>query len=311
VPLFHRKSDEEKQQEEAGLRLRAEAQTEAEASLASLQRGGIPIPAQRRLDKLRAGGGKVFTSDLSVNEFLLARQVGVDPITQVMGSSVYHVGWQNINWQYMSGEMTVISRAFTEARLLALGRMAEEAQRVGANVVVGVHIKSGHFIPGERLVEFQAFGTAAMAAGAPAASQPVLTNLSGQDFWKLYSSGYWPLGVAAGSTVYHAVASWAQQMSTGMFGGWQNQEMPDFTTGLYQARGIALSRVQAEAMRHEGAEGLVGVSLEQEQEQIEVSGMGQNERRDMLFTFHVIGTSVAKLDTDRRPKFFSAIDLRS
>ncbi len=34
---------------------------------------------------------RLFTSDLSVPEFLLARDAACDPIAMVMGSSVFHV----------------------------------------------------------------------------------------------------------------------------------------------------------------------------------------------------------------------------
>ena len=48
-----------------------------------------------RLAELRPGQpGGIFTSDLSVNEFLLVREVGFRPLGLVLGSSIYHVGLQ-------------------------------------------------------------------------------------------------------------------------------------------------------------------------------------------------------------------------
>ena len=35
-----------------------------------------------------------FTSDLSVNEFLLVKEVGFQPLGLVMGSSIYHIALQ-------------------------------------------------------------------------------------------------------------------------------------------------------------------------------------------------------------------------
>lgn len=301
MPLFHRKSEDDRTREQ-------QARVEADATMQSLAGGGIPIAAQRRLDQLNRDGG-LFTSDLSVNEFLLARQTGMRPITQVMGTSMYHVGWQNLSWSYFSSELDVLTRAYTEARRLALGRMSEEAERVGAHVVAGVRIEFGRSGIDAGLVEFRAFGTAMQAESAPQIGRVALTNLSGQDFWKLYANGYWPLGVATGSTVFHAVNTWRQQMGTGFFGGWMNQEMQDFTASLYQARALALGRVQQEAMSLRGAEGLVGVSLDQEQEEIEVSTGNDQERTDMLFTFHVIGTCIGKIASDRHTPVRTALDL--
>ena len=58
----------------------------------------LPEAARERLAKMRGTGAqeKLFTSDLSVNEFLLVREAGFAPLGLVMGSSVYHMGFQ---WQ--------------------------------------------------------------------------------------------------------------------------------------------------------------------------------------------------------------------
>src|SRR3954467_4661307 len=88
MPFGWGKSDEEEAAEAAAEREAAEAQ-------AALTAGMLPPKAQRRLDELRSSGDDAFfTSTLSVPEFLLAREDSLRPITQVMGSSVYHVGWQ-------------------------------------------------------------------------------------------------------------------------------------------------------------------------------------------------------------------------
>ncbi|WP_218976504.1 hypothetical protein [Streptomyces sp. TLI_146] len=55
----------------------------------------MPEDAMRRLAQLQPGEkGSLFTSDLTVNEFLLVREVGFRPLGLVLGSSVYHVGLQ-------------------------------------------------------------------------------------------------------------------------------------------------------------------------------------------------------------------------
>src|SRR5438270_296396 len=119
---------------------RERAATDQAASIASLERGGIPVPAQRRLKEFAKQEGTFFTSDLSVSEFLLSRQVGIRPLSQVLGSSVYHVGYEYISSWNSSGELTTVSHALNEVRSLALGRLAEEAHLLGAHVVLGVRI---------------------------------------------------------------------------------------------------------------------------------------------------------------------------
>ena len=61
----------------------------------SQQPQGLPETARTRL-----GGDKdgFFTSDLSVNEFVLTTQTGFQPLGLVMGTSVYHVGIQPARW---------------------------------------------------------------------------------------------------------------------------------------------------------------------------------------------------------------------
>lgn len=93
-----------------------------------------------RSDKRRGRG--VFTSNLTVNEFLLARQSGLQPISLVIGSSIQHVGWQDrrLPLSAYSGEVESVSQAMNHARQLAIGRLTEEAERVGAHTVVGVYL---------------------------------------------------------------------------------------------------------------------------------------------------------------------------
>ena len=240
-----------------------------------------------------------FTSDLSVSEFLLARQSGIRPISQVMGSSVYHVGYQYVGSWGISSELTVISNAHNGVRALALGRMRQEAERLGAHVVVGVHIVSRPVGEARELIEYQAFGTACKVEGAPNGGAPSLTNLSGQDFWKLYRGGYWPLGVAAGTTVFHQVASWSTQSASGGWGRWFNQELTDFTSGLYEARHLAMRHVHNEAQRLR-AHGVVGVEIDQDEEEYEIELANDRKRTDMIFTFHVIGTAITPLAGEQR-----------
>lgn len=302
MPLFHRRSDEEKQREEG-------ARANQAASISALEMGGIPVAAQRRIEEMRHQDRPFFTSDLGVAEFLLARQAGVRPLSQVMGSSVYHVGYQYVSGWYSSGELNVVSDALNAVRTLALGRLAQEAHLLDADVVLGVRIEMKDL--GEKLLEFQAFGTAAKVEGAPPSEGPALTTLSGQDFWKLYTSGYWPVGVAAGSTVYHAVPSWGAQWSMSSFGSWYNQELTDFTAGLYAARQLAMRRIRQQGQELRAA-GIVGVEIRQSEEEYEVHLGNDQDRTDMIFTFHVLGTCIAEIGgSPTPPPIYSSLDLRA
>jgi uncharacterized protein YbjQ (UPF0145 family) len=66
---------------------------EQDESLKRIESGGIPLGAEQRLREL-AGEGAMFTSALSVKEFALLRQMGPQPVAQVMGASVIRTGYQ-------------------------------------------------------------------------------------------------------------------------------------------------------------------------------------------------------------------------
>jgi uncharacterized protein YbjQ (UPF0145 family) len=227
---------------------------------------GIPEDAMRRLAEMRPGQAtSLFTSDLSVNEFLLVREAGFRPLGLVLGTSIYHVGFQIGRWG-SNQELTMLSQAMYHARELAMTRMEAEADQLGADGIVGVRLEIEFKEFGSDLAEFIAIGTAVTAEEAQAPDgrpwrnnqgQPFTSDLSGQDFWTLIQAGYAPLGMVMGSCVYH-IAHQKFWQAMGNIG--QNVELPQFTEALYDARELAMSRMQAEAERL-AAEGIVGVQL--------------------------------------------------
>jgi len=79
-----------------------------EQDIARIEAGGIPFAAEQRLREL-AGGRGGFTSGLSVADFALTRLEAIRPICQVMGTSVYKVGWQSYPWTTGWGSDAVLS----------------------------------------------------------------------------------------------------------------------------------------------------------------------------------------------------------
>lgn len=297
MPFFRRASDEDRA-------ARASADAEQAASLAALERGELPLRAQQRLGETGNAAGGLFTSDLSVGEFALVHGIGLRPVAQVMGSSIYHVGWQQLpgGWGLQAGglsqELSVVSEAWNAARLRAFARLAQEAALVRADAVVGVRLTVGRHDWAAGAIEYVAVGTAVRIDGAEQADQPALTDLSGQDYWKLWQAGYRPLGVVGASTVHYVVAGWStQRAQSGIYASWANQELTDFTSGVYDARETALGRMTAEA-HQQGATGVVGVTIRHEVEQREARG--GSGRRDLVVTFHVLGTAIAGRSTDGR-----------
>lgn len=262
-------------------------------SIRQIEQGGLPLNAVDRLREASAKPG-FFTSDLSVSELLLTHDSGFSPVGQVMGSSVYHVGWQQI-WN-TSSELDVQTQAYAEARGLAFSRMQQEASILGADGVVGVRLHRNTNDWGVGLVEFVAIGTAVKRLNAPPRSsdtKPFVSNLSGQDHWALRQAGMMPIGFAFGNCVFYQMASWntASTLNSGIFGsGWQNQEITEYTQALFVARELSSNRMSEEARRL-GADGVVGVTIES---QIENIPGDQNRRAALMIHFTVFGTAIKK-----------------
>lgn len=267
---------------------------------------GVPQDAMRRLAQLQPGKGGIFTSDLTVNEFLLVREAGFRPLGLVLGSSIYHVGIQLGRWS-KNQELDTLSQAMYHARELAMSRMEAEASALGADGIVGVRLEVEFKEFGADIAEFIAIGTAVKADGADHGDhahgwrnnkgKPFTSDLSGQDFWTLIRAGYAPLDMVMGSCVYHI----AHQRMGQVFGNMgRNVEIPQFTQALYDARELAMSRMQAEAEALH-AEGIVGVQLRQHSH---TWGGHTTE-------FFAIGTAVRPLRADHvidRPTMVLSLD---
>jgi uncharacterized protein YbjQ (UPF0145 family) len=259
------------------------------ADIARVEAGGIPLAAEQRLKELGAGE-TAFTSELSVAGFALSRLEEVRPVCQVMGSSVYKVGWQNYPWGSFWGggaatELRQLTDAWNDARGRALGRLEREAEMAGCHAVIGVTFEQNahDFLSDE--IEIVVRGTAVHLPERSAGDRPVLSDLSLADYTLLRRAGYAPVGVVAASSVWYIVPTWQTQRLTT---GWQrfqpNQELRDFTQGLYYAREMAIGRATSDAEAL-GAHGMVGVSID--------------EHVGLIVTFHVIGTAIVALGEHR------------
>jgi uncharacterized protein YbjQ (UPF0145 family) len=271
-----------------------------EADVRRVEAGGIPLAAEKRLREL-GGAETAFTSELSVSAFALTRLDRVRPVCQVMGSSVYKVGWQSYPWTNWSSdsiatELRQLTEAWNDARARALARLQQEAELAGCHAVVGVTFDSKRhdFLSDE--IEVVVHGTAVhLPEGA---ERVVLSDLSLADYTLLRRAGYAPVGVVAASSVWYIVPSWQTQRLTT---GWQrfqpNQELRDFTQGLYYAREMAIGRATSDAQSL-GADGMVGVTVDEHVGHREVE-QNNRERVDLIVTFHILGTAIVELGEHR------------
>ncbi|MGA8015732.1 MAG: heavy metal-binding domain-containing protein [Candidatus Dormiibacterota bacterium] len=201
--------------------------------------------------------GRSFSSDLSVDEAVLLKEIGYEPRGLVVGSAVYHLGIQYANWND-NQEMSQLTQAMYQARQEAVASMERHAQQVGGQGVVGLRLDVRVHQGGHGLAEFVAMGTA--VANPQVRSDGVwVSDLSGQDLYLLIRAGYMPIGLAFGACVYHVahqrMGQWLGQQS-------QNIELSNYTSALYEARELAMSRMQEEAQRTR-AQGIVAMRIEQ------------------------------------------------
>ena len=222
----------------------------------------LPAEAIARLHQLEGAGGRapLFTSDLSVNEFLLIEDAGFEPLGLVVGSSIYHVGIQVVRWT-ASQELDILTRAMYHARELAMTRMEAEAEELGADGIVGVRLDIQFYEWGKNLAEFMAIGTAVRhregGSWRTPKGRPFTSDLSGQDFWTLLHTGQRPVALVMGNCVYHVAH---RRMLRALSQTMRNVELPNFTEALYTARELAMERMQYEAQQVE-SEGVVGVQI--------------------------------------------------
>ena len=250
----------------------------------------LPQRATERLVEMRGKGegSRLFTSDLSTSELLLVKEAGFDPVGLVVGSSIYHVGYQQAAFA-QNQEMTVLTQAMYHARELAMDRMEEEAHQLGADGIVGVRLEVNHKEWGNHIAEFVAIGTAIVHRNDPHRyknkhGRPFTSDLSGQDFYILLRSGYRPLGMVMGNCVYHIAA---QSFGNFMRTFSQNTELTQYTQALYDSRELAMERMQKEA-EDLGAKGVVGANIHER-----THAWGAH-----VIEFFAIGTAVEEISVD-------------
>jgi uncharacterized protein YbjQ (UPF0145 family) len=231
----------------------------------------------------------IFTSDLSIDEILLVEEVGFEPLELVQGSSYYHIGWSSSPWS-TNTELATQSQVMLNARHLAMSRLLEQATAFGADGIVGMHLemeREGHH------AEFIATGTAVKRragdgrAWRDAWGRPFTCDLSGADFWALVRAGYRPVMLAHGVCVYHIAHQTLGQWLGGLGQGALNQENPQYTQALYDARELAMARMQREAHESGATAGVVAMEVRE----------GSHGWGSHVLELVAVGTGIAPIET--------------
>lgn len=252
-----------------------------------MARGLIPIQAERRLSEMRDQAPPFFTSDLSPDEAALLRRHGFRPLGLVAGSAMYHVGTPFA--APYDCEVPVLSQAYNTATHLALDRMRQELQLLGAHGVVGVRYDIMRHEWAEGTVEVQVVGTAVGGPGA-APAHPWMSDLSGQEWFALHRAGYEAAGLVYGNCTWFIFTTQADRM---LAFNWQNVEIAHVSNALGQARQRANSHIEQLA-RQTGATGVVGVQVSRRMDEVLLQGY-EGEHHNLVLS--LIGTAI-KLRAD-------------
>jgi uncharacterized protein YbjQ (UPF0145 family) len=131
------------------------------------------------------------------------------------------------------------------------------------------------------LAEFVAIGTAIADPEIDwkVDGSPFTSDLNGQDFWSLVHSGYRPLGLVMGNCVYHVAHQKTNQF---LKTAGKNVEMENYTQAIYDARELAMERMQKEALDL-GATGIVGMDISE----------GTYGWDKHIIEFFAVGTAIA------------------
>jgi uncharacterized protein YbjQ (UPF0145 family) len=269
----------------------------AEVDLERIRQGGIPLGAEERLKRVATSATPFFTSDLTAKEYALAQASGLQPVAQVMGSSVVQRGWVGMQGGlYVTGEIPGLSEPWNMARSRAFDRLRQEAELADADGVIGIEMTAGSLAEAGNF-ELVVFGTAVRdrTLSPHPAGRVGMCTLSGQDVDKLRRIGAEVRGVVGHTAVLSVQlgmnSSWVMNAS-GMFGGGarMNAEITEIAQGVYDAR----SRVMAEVRRQGSAVGANDIVISMLEHSIDHYEYERGGYRYHYFhvTMNVLGTAI-------------------
>jgi uncharacterized protein YbjQ (UPF0145 family) len=130
---------------------------------------------------------------------------------------------------------------------------------VCADAVVGVHLRHGGHDFGKRTIEYVVTGTAIRLPDRTGTESPTLTDVSVQDYWRLYNAGHELLDLVATTAVVFASPPRATRMRRVRTKA-RNQELEELSRAFHQARDAIRSRLLGQVQDAHGT-GAVGVEF--------------------------------------------------
>jgi len=259
------------------------------------------------MTRIRSSG--TWGSALTSEEFAAIGSAAFEPVGQVFGAAVYSAGSASgyscpgasgssaggtrdrpaarAPGRDGPGSFGPLVQAMYQARHTAIGRMTAECAQLGGHGVVGVRLSRDPFPLGG--LQFTAIGTAVRAPDVVHGPRvPFTSDVSGQDFAKLITAGWVPVGLVLGISIgsRHDDRTTTRQTRWGS----GNAEVAGWTELVNQSRHDARRQLETDVERL-GAEGVVIATM-----QLEVRERDCPEtvgRRDHVVEVTLIGTAIA------------------
>jgi uncharacterized protein YbjQ (UPF0145 family) len=121
-----------------------------------------------------------FTTDLSGQDFYNLLRCGYKPLGMVIGCCIYFMPWQDIyrvEYESFNSELTFTQEFLKSQRTIAMDKMRQEADALGADGIMGIGIRSGNYLFGEYCREFFALGTAVEIIQGQEDKPPILVAI--------------------------------------------------------------------------------------------------------------------------------------
>ncbi len=163
---------------------------------------------------------------------------------------------------------------------------------VGADAVVGVEIAGGSRLT-EGTIEYAVIGTAVRrgprrrAAKGGAAAAPVLTELSVPDYAKLHAGRSRDARRRRLDLASSSCSRWtAAQLGGASACSMRNQELDDYTQGVYERARAVMARVTGAGGQRRTPSGVVGMRIDH------TAHPGGNAQSGLIVSFDAIGTAI-------------------
>jgi len=245
--------------------------------------------------------GSALTSD----EFAAIRTAGFEPVGQVFGAAVYGAAPASGGCPGAWGSFGPLVQARYQARHAAIDRMAAECARLEGHGVAGVRLTLGDYALGG--VEFRAIGTAVRVPGVACGNHaPFTSDVSGQDFAKLISMGWIPVGLVLGISIGGRHDDRATNRQARWWSG--NAEIGGWTELVNRCRRDARYQLEAD-VRRLGAEGVVIAAMRMRVRERDCPvTVG---RHDHIVEATLIGTAIVRFSPASQPAATPALAVMS